>query len=95
MNDIEFRTGVIRPLECFKEGWELIKPNYWLIFGITALAMIGWALLRSAPFQRSSSNSRDNRGGIMMLGLGLYLLGMGGAFFGRGTDEYGIHGVHQ
>ncbi len=40
MNDIEFRTGVIRPLECFKEGWELIKPHYWLIFGITAVGMI-------------------------------------------------------
>jgi hypothetical protein len=40
MNQIEFRTGVIRPLECFKEGWELIKPHYWLIFGITFVGML-------------------------------------------------------
>lgn len=38
----EFRTGVIRPVECFKEGWELIKDQYWLLFGITLVgALIG------------------------------------------------------
>ena len=31
----EFKTGAIRPVECFKEGWELIKDQYWLLFGIT------------------------------------------------------------
>lgn len=40
MQNLEFRTGVIRPLECFKEGWELIKPHYWLMFGITLVGMI-------------------------------------------------------
>lgn len=38
----EFKTGVIRPVECFKEGWALIKDQYWLLFGITLVgAMIG------------------------------------------------------
>jgi len=37
---MEFRTGVIRPVECFKEGWELIKQDYWLFFGITAVGML-------------------------------------------------------
>lgn len=38
----EFKTGVIRPVECFKEGWETIKDQYWLLFGITAVgALIG------------------------------------------------------
>lgn len=40
MNPNEFRTGVIRPVECFKEGWELIKPDFWLLFAITLLAML-------------------------------------------------------
>ncbi len=40
MSPIEFRTGVIRPVECFKEGWELIKDQYWLFFGITLLGML-------------------------------------------------------
>jgi len=40
MDNIQFRTGVIRPLECFKEGWELIKPHYWLIFAITLVGML-------------------------------------------------------
>lgn len=40
MNQIEFKTGVIRPVECMKEGWELIKDDYWLIFGITLVGML-------------------------------------------------------
>lgn len=31
----DFRTGVIRPVECVKEGFELIKSDYWLLFAIT------------------------------------------------------------
>ena len=42
----EFKTGVIRPVECYKEGWELIKDQYWLLFGITLVgALIGGATL--------------------------------------------------
>lgn len=33
----EIKTGVIRPIECFKEGWELIKDQYWLLFAISLL----------------------------------------------------------
>jgi Zn-dependent protease with chaperone function len=52
-----------------------------LIFGIIALSQIGFVLMRSVPRQRSS-NERDGGGNLFLLGLGLYLLGMGGAFFG-------------
>ena len=38
MNNTEFRTGVIKPVECVKEGWELIKNDYWLLF---AVALVG------------------------------------------------------
>ncbi len=42
----EFKTGVIRPVECYKEGWELIKDQYWLLFGITLVgAFIGGATM--------------------------------------------------
>ncbi len=42
MTNTEFKTGVIKPIECFKEGWELIKDQYWLLFAITLVgAMIG------------------------------------------------------
>lgn len=37
MSAIEFKTGVIRPIECFKEGWELIKDQYWLFLGISVV----------------------------------------------------------
>lgn len=36
----EFQTDVIRPIECMKEGWELIKDQYWLILGITTVGML-------------------------------------------------------
>lgn len=40
MNEIEFRTGVIKPVECMKEGWALIKDDYWLIFAIVLVGML-------------------------------------------------------
>ena len=49
MNDdqIPFRTGVIRPVECIREGWRLIKKDYWLFLGLSVVAaFIGGA----APF---------------------------------------------
>lgn len=40
MQNAEFTTGEIRPVEIFKESWELLKDNYWLVFGITAIGML-------------------------------------------------------
>lgn len=40
MQNTEFRTGVIRPVECFKEGWELIKAQYWLLFAVSLVGML-------------------------------------------------------
>ncbi|MDQ6788821.1 MAG: hypothetical protein M3033_18620 [Acidobacteriota bacterium] len=40
MNETEFKTGVIRPVECMREGWELIKDEYWLFFAITLVGML-------------------------------------------------------
>jgi hypothetical protein len=33
-DNTQFRTGVIKPVECVKEGWALIKDQYWLFLGI-------------------------------------------------------------
>ncbi|MEO8572627.1 MAG: hypothetical protein ABI481_01565 [Pyrinomonadaceae bacterium] len=38
MQNTEFRTGVINPVECVKEGFELIKKDYWILF---AIALVG------------------------------------------------------
>jgi hypothetical protein len=40
MNGTEFNTGVISPIECVKEGWEVIKPDFWLLLGITFVASL-------------------------------------------------------
>jgi hypothetical protein len=34
MRDEEFRRGVVRPIECIKEGFEIIRSDYWLLFAI-------------------------------------------------------------
>lgn len=43
----EMRKGVIRPVECFREGWDLIKDRYWLFFGIT---LVGFLIAGAVPF---------------------------------------------
>ena len=46
MTNTEFRTGVIKPVECVKEGFERIKNDYWLLFAILLVgAMIGGATM--------------------------------------------------
>jgi hypothetical protein len=46
MQNAEFQTGVVRPVECYREAWELIKNQYWLLLAITIVAMmIGGATL--------------------------------------------------
>jgi uncharacterized membrane protein len=36
----EFNRGTIRPMECLKGGWALIKGEYWLFLGITFVGFI-------------------------------------------------------
>jgi hypothetical protein len=36
----EINTGVIRPVECMKEGWEMIKNDYWIFFAITLVGLL-------------------------------------------------------
>ena len=44
-DNIQFRTGVIKPVECLKEGWALIKDQYWLFLGIVFVGVfIGGAV---------------------------------------------------
>jgi Zn-dependent protease with chaperone function len=52
-----------------------------LIFGIMALSIIGRILMLTSGGR--SSGRTDSRGGLMLLGLGVFVLGLVGAFFGR------------
>ena len=51
-----------------------------LIFGIIALSIIGRILMLTGGGRRSSSSGN---GGLMMVGIGVFALGLVGAFFGR------------
>src|SRR5205807_9818411 len=39
-NPTEFRRSAIAPMECIKEGWALIKDQYWLFFGISLVGLL-------------------------------------------------------
>src|SRR5229473_8632215 len=39
-NTSDFNRGVVAPVECLKEGWALIKDQYWLFLGICAVGML-------------------------------------------------------
>src|SRR5262249_29462641 len=52
-----------------------------LIFGIMALSIIGRILMLTSGGR--SSGRQDSRGGLVLLGLGVFVLGLVGAFFGR------------
>lgn len=41
MNEYNFRTGAINPIECIIESWNLIKQDYWLFLGICLLGIVG------------------------------------------------------
>jgi len=52
-----------------------------LIFGIMVLSIIGRLLMFTSRGRSSGRN--DSRGGLVLLGLGVFVLGLVGAFFGR------------
>src|ERR1700694_860328 len=39
-NTSDFNSGVVAPVECLKEGWALIKDQYWLFLGISVVGML-------------------------------------------------------
>lgn len=36
----EFNRGAVRPMECLREGWALIKEQYWLFLGMSVVAVL-------------------------------------------------------
>jgi uncharacterized membrane protein len=50
MTNIQFQSGAIDAGGCVSNGWELIKPNYWLYFGITILLSGIGIVLSCIPF---------------------------------------------
>jgi hypothetical protein len=37
---LTFNRGAVRPVECLKAGWRLIRDDYWLFLGITFVGML-------------------------------------------------------
>jgi len=37
---LDFRSGVINPIDCATDAWDIIKPDYWLLFAISLVGML-------------------------------------------------------
>lgn len=37
---IPYNPGAVEPMECLKTGWALVKSQYWLFFGISAVGLL-------------------------------------------------------
>lgn len=40
MHDLEFKTGKIRAFECYREAWQMIKPQFGMILIISLVGML-------------------------------------------------------
>lgn len=40
MQPENYKVDNINAVDCMKQGWEMIKPDYWLFFGITIVALL-------------------------------------------------------
>ncbi len=49
MQNIQFYKGVIDVTGCVSNGWNLLKPNYWLFFAICLLAMVAIMFVSCIP----------------------------------------------
>src|SRR6201988_1882536 len=38
--EIPFKRQVVEPVQCLKNGWELVKDQYWLFVGMAAVAVL-------------------------------------------------------
>lgn len=36
----DFKRGAVRPVECLRQGWELIRDQYWLFFGMSVVGLL-------------------------------------------------------
>ena len=37
---VEFKTGVIKPVDVYKEAWAMIKDQFWMVFAVTIVGML-------------------------------------------------------
>ena len=44
---VTFQRNAVRPVECIKDGWNLIRSQYWLILG---MCIVGWMIASAVPF---------------------------------------------
>ena len=43
---VTFQRNAVRPVDCIKGGWNLIKGQYWLILG---MCVVGWLIASAVP----------------------------------------------
>ncbi len=46
-NSIHFKRNVVEPVKCLKDGWDLVKDQYWLFVG---MCLVGMLIGSAVPF---------------------------------------------
>ena len=50
MNNIQFQRGAVDAGGCVSNGWNLIKQNYWIFFGMTSLVAVSSLVIGCIPY---------------------------------------------
>ncbi len=45
-SQIPYKRGAVQPVECVKGGWNLIRGQYWMVFG---MALVGYMVASAVP----------------------------------------------
>lgn len=72
MENIEFRKGAVDAANCISEGWNFVKPNYWLFFAICIVSVLISAVASRIPYAGSVINIVV--GGALTCGIYIALL---------------------
>jgi len=56
MENIEFRKGAVDASNCIGEGWNFIKPNYWLFFAMGGVNLLIVIVAGNIPYAGSVIN---------------------------------------
>ncbi len=72
MENIEFKKGAVSAANCLGEGWNFIKPNYWLFFAMGIVNLLIVIIAGNIPYAGSIINIIV--GGALTCGIYIALL---------------------
>ncbi len=59
MQNTDFQTGTIKPVEIYKEAWAIMKERYWLVFGIVIVGLLLKAAAEAAKAAKAARQKQE------------------------------------